>query len=57
MADVDAALYLHFIEDGEQVVRVGVEGSISSEVEVLGIGAASAHQVKQQYLVVPRKVR
>ena len=55
MADVGAAIDSEGVEDGEQVIDIGVETGVAAEIEVIGVDAAGAHQVVENDAVVGRE--
>lgn len=56
VADVEAAIDVEGVEDGEEVVDEGVEGRVSPEIEVIGVDAAGADEVVEDDAVAGGEV-
>lgn len=57
MADVGAASNVESVENVEKVVDIGVEGGVATEIKVVGVDAACADEVVENYGVPVSEVR
>ena len=52
MAHIDALFDVQFFQNVQKVFCICVQGGVAIEVEVVGVGVASAHQVEKYHSVV-----